>query len=416
MARAILHADLDAFFASVEQLDSPALRGRPVLVGGTGKRAVVAAASYEARAFGCRSAMPTAKALRLCPHAIVVRPRGLRYRELSDQVFEIFESVTPLVEPLSIDEAFLDVTGSLRLLGEPEAIARDIRRRVRETTGLTVSVGVAPNRFLAKLASEMNKPDGLAVITPENAQQTLDPMPVSAIFGVGQAAADKLARLGVRTIGELRRAPPELVESRLGSMGPHIQRLAQGIDDRPVVPDRTAKSVGHEETFGEDLTDREEIRAVLLAQVEHVARRLRKKSRAASGVALKIRFGDFETISRSQALPGLTDSTEEFWRAALELLETWMRTGFRPVRLIGMTAERLGEASEIQPGLFGAEARKKESSLDRASDEIARRFGPDILRRAAAMPKSSRRGPKDPKKSPPRSRPPEGPDMGETDD
>ncbi len=385
-SRAILHADLDAFFASVEQLDNPDLRGRPVLVGGTGKRAVVAAASYEARAFGCHSAMPTAVALRLCPRAIVVRPRGRRYRELSDMVFAIFESVTPLVEPLSIDEAFLDVTGSVRLLGPPDIIAQDIRARVRQTTGLSVSVGVAPNKFLAKLASEINKPDGMAIITPETIQQTLDPMPVTAIFGIGKAAEERLAKLGVHTIKELRGAPAALIESRLGSFGPHAQRLAQGIDDRPVVPDRTAKSVGHEQTFEDDLSDREQIRSILLGQVEHVARRLRTKQRAAGNVTLKIRFGDFETISRSCALDAQTNSTEDLWQASLKLLETWMRVSFRPVRLIGMTAGHLSDASDIQPTLFGAEERTRRTGLDKASDEIARRFGSDSIHRAASLP------------------------------
>ncbi|MCA9272517.1 MAG: DNA polymerase IV [Phycisphaerales bacterium] len=388
MARAILHADLDAFFASVEQLDNPELRGKPVLVGGTGKRAVVAAASYEARAFGCRSAMPTATALRLCPHAVVVKPHGKRYRELSDTVFEIFESVTPLVEPLSIDEAFLDVTGSVRLLGSPEVIARDIRKRVHETTGLTVSVGVAPNKFLAKLASEMDKPDGLTIITPDKIQETLDPLPVSAIFGVGKAAEKKLASLGIRTIADLRHAPEELLVARLGSMGPHIHRLAQGIDDREVHPDHTAKSVGHEQTFGDDLTDRELIRSILLAQVEQVGRRLRHKGRAAGNVTLKIRFGDFETITRSTSLGTQTDSTEELWQASLALLETWMKQSFHPVRLIGMTASQLSGAEDIQPGLFGGDEREKRSRLDQAADEIARRFGGDSIRRAASFSKS----------------------------
>ena len=385
MARAILHADLDAFFASVEQLDNPELRGKPVLVGGTGKRAVVAAASYEARAFGCRSAMPTATALRLCPHAIVVRPHGKRYRELSDKVFAIFESVTPLVEPLSIDEAFLDVTGSVRLLGSPEDIARDIRTRVKESTGLTVSVGVAPNKFLAKLASEMDKPDGLTIIAPDKIQDTLDPLPVSSIFGVGKAAEKKLASLGIRTIADLRRAPVEMLATRLGSMGPHIHNLAQGIDNREVHPDHTAKSVGHEQTFGEDLTDRELIRSILLAQVEQVGRRLRNKGRAAGNVTLKIRFGDFETITRSHALGSQTDSTEDLWQASLALLETWMKQSFRPVRLIGMTAGQLSGAEDIQAPLFGAQEHEKRSKLDQAADEIARRFGNESIRRAASI-------------------------------
>lgn len=385
--RTILHADLDAFFASVEQLDNPELRGKPVLVGGTGKRAVVAAASYEARAFGCHSAMPTATALRLCPHAVVVRPSGKRYRELSNAVFEIFESVTPLVEPLSIDEAFLDVTGSIRLLGEPVGIARDIRRRVKETTGLTVSVGVAPNKFIAKLASEMDKPDGLTVIERGRVHEILDPLPVGAIFGVGKAAQERLASLGIRTIGDLRNAPDELIESRLGSFGPHAKRLASGVDDRAVVPDRTAKSVGHEQTFGDDLTDREQIRSILLAQVEQVARRLRRKQRVARTVTLKIRFGDFETITRAHSLESETNRTEDIWRAAEHIFESWASASFRPVRLIGVTTSQLSGEEDSQLHLFGSAERKRESGIDKATDEIAERFGADFIRRAASMPK-----------------------------
>jgi DNA polymerase-4 len=383
--RSILHADLDAFFASVEQLDNPDLRGKPVLVGGTGKRAVVAAASYEARAFGCHSAMPTAQALRLCPQAIVVHGRGKRYRELSNQVFEIFESVTPLVEPLSVDEAFLDVTGSIRLLGQPIDIAKSIRTRVNLTTGLTISVGVAPNKFLAKLASEINKPDGLAVITPETIHSTLDPMPVTAIFGIGKAAKERFARLGIHTIGQLRQAPDELVSSRLGSFGPHAKRLAAGIDDRPVVPDRTAKSVGHEQTFGDDLTDKDQIRAVLLGQVEQVARRLRNKERAARTITLKLRFGGFETITRSHTLESDTDRTEDIWNAAEHILESWMRTSFRPVRLIGISASQLTGDTDVQLQLFGDANRAKLSGIDKASDEIARRFGSDFIGRAGSL-------------------------------
>lgn len=389
--RAILHADLDAFFASVEQLDNPDLRGKPVLVGGTGKRAVVAAASYEARAFGCHSAMPTATALRLCPQAIVVKPHGKRYRELSNAVFEIFESVTPLVEPLSIDEAFLDVTGSVRLLGDPVSIARDIRKRVKATTGLTVSVGVAPNKFVAKLASEMDKPDGLTVIEPDRVHEVLDPLPVGAIFGVGKAAQDRLAKLGIRTIGDLRKAPDELIEARLGSFGPHAKRLASGIDNRDVVPDRTAKSVGHEQTFGIDLTDRDQIRSILLAQVEQVARRLRRKQRIARTVTLKIRFGDFETITRAQTLETETNRTEDIWLAAEHVFESWAKSSFRPVRLIGVTASQLSGEEDAQLHLFGSSERKRDSGVDKATDQIAERFGPDVIRRAASMPKRKHR-------------------------
>ncbi len=391
--RVILHVDMDAFFASVVQLDQPELRGKPVLVGGSGKRGVVAAASYEARVFGCRSAQPTAVALRLCPQAIIARPGPGRIREQSERAFAVFERVTPLVQPLSIDEAFLDVTGSVRLLGEPRAIAERIRREVFESTGgLTCSVGVAPNKFLAKIASDMDKPDGLVVIEPERAHDVLDPMPVTAIHGIGPAGEASLARLGVRTIGALRALPPGVVRDRLGTFGERVHRLAQGLDDRPVRPDREAKSIGHERTFGEDLSDPDEVRGVLCAQAEDVARRLRKHGRLARTVTIKVRYGNFETITRQRAIDAEherpTDGTDAIWAAARALFETWARQ-FRPVRLIGVSVSGLSEAgsTETQMGLFAPpEATdERQRALDRAADAIAEKFGKNAVRRARSM-------------------------------
>ncbi|HED53591.1 MAG TPA: DNA polymerase IV [Phycisphaerales bacterium] len=383
--RSILHADMDAFFASVEQLDHPELRGRPVLVGGAGRRAVVAAASYEARAFGCCSAMPTAVARRLCPDAVVVKPRGERYREVSRAVFEIFESVTPIIEPLSIDEAFLDVTGSIRLLGEPIEIARSIKRRVREETGLCVSVGVAPNKFLAKLASDMDKPDGLTVIERSRVDEILGPMPVSAIFGVGESAQRRLQRLGVRTIAQLRAMPEAVLMNTFGSFGSKILMLSKGIDDRPVVRRQGAKSVGHEQTFEEDIEDRDALRAILLGQTERVAMRLRQKELEARTVTLKVRFGDFETITRSETLDQPTHATEAIWNAVLGLFNSWASHSFRPVRLIGISASQLASPGGAQPSLFQPEEERTERSLDLASDAITSAFGPGAIRRAASL-------------------------------
>ncbi len=386
----ILHVDMDAFFASVEQLDHPELRGKPVLVGGTGPRGVVAAASYEARVFGCRSAMPTAVARRLCPHAIVVKGSFHRYKQLSAQVFEILESFSPLVQPISIDEAFVDATGSAALFGDGRAIGARIRERVRTETGLTCSVGVAPNKYLAKLASDLDKPDGLVVLEPETFQRVLDPLPVSRVWGVGPAAERSLARLGVRTIGDLRAVPASTLQDRFGDFGDHLWRLARGIDDRPVRTDRDARTISHEQTFAQNLADPDEVRAVLSAQAEQVARRLRRAGRFARTVTVKIRFGSFETVTRSRTLEDATDRTDLIARAARALFDGWAES-FRPVRLIGAGVSQLSE-SPGQGSLFEREADVQRRSLDAATDAIAERFGKDAVRRAVSMRAPARHG------------------------
>ena len=376
---------MDAFYASVEQLDHPRLRGLPVLVGHDGPRGVVAAASYESRAFGCRSAQPIGMAKRLCPQAVIVRPRFERYREVSDQVFEIFNQFTPLIEPLSIDEAFLDVTGSRRLLGEPEEIARQLKQRVHATTGLTASVGVATNKFLAKLASDMDKPDGLTVVRPDEIDLVLSPLPIGRIWGIGPKTAQKLQGLGVKTIGDLCRTPVEVLERRVGADAERYRRLAFGQDDRPVVPDHEAKSIGQEQTFGQDLADREEVASVLLEEVEQVGRRLRKHNLVAATVTVKIRFGDFRTVTRRCTLPQPTDATALLWQAAREQFERWASDGaFQPVRLIGMSAGGLSGGSQVQLDLFPDPKAGKQRVLDRVLDRITARFGREAIRRAAS--------------------------------
>lgn len=381
---------MDAFFASVEQRDDPSLRGKPVLVGGAGPRGVVAAASYEARVFGCRSAMPTAIALRLCPGAIVVKGRGHAYREASDQVMTILESYSPLVQPLSIDEAFVDVTGSVRLFGEPDSIAREIKARVAATTRLTCSVGVGPSKFVAKVASDMDKPDGLVVVSADRVRDVLWPLPATIIPGLGPASEARLRRLGVRTVGELAAIDPERLRDAFGSYGERLHGLANGDDDRPVTPDRDAKSIGHERTFGEDLRDPEHVRPALLAQVEDVARRLRRHGLRARTVTLKIRYGDFETITRARTLERATDSTDAIWSAAQDILNAWIANeGFKPVRLIGVTGSNFGD--EAQLGLFTAEDdHARRTQVDRATDAIVDRFGKGAIRRAAAKPRERR--------------------------
>jgi DNA polymerase IV len=380
-ARAILHVDMDAFFASVEQLDDPSLRGRPVLVGHDGPRGVVAAASYEARVFGCHSAQPMAIAKRLCPHAAIVPGHFSRYREESDKVFRVFHEFTPLVEPLSIDEAFLDVTGSVRLLGPPEKIASDLKARVTAQTRLTASVGVAPNKFLAKLASDLHKPDGLTVVPPQDVDALLAPMPVGRIYGIGPKTAARLEGLGIRTIGDLRKVDPEVLERRIGTDAGHYRRLAFGLDDRPVVPDHDAKSIGQEETFGTDLPDPADVREVMLEQAEQVAARLRRHGLRSVTVTVKIRFGDFQTITRRTTLPQATDSTSEIWEAARLLFDQWAQTHYRPVRLIGVSAGGLCRP-DGQLDLFADPQAERQRRLDAAVDSINRRFGKGVIHRS----------------------------------
>ena len=372
--RTILHVDMDAFFASVEQRDRPELRGRPVLVGGSRTRGVVSTASYEARVFGCRSAMPVSQALRLCPHAVVVKGSFAKYREASSIAFGIFERFTPLVQSVSIDEAFLDVTGSERLFGDGPAIAREIRRLVlAETRGLTCSVGVAPNKFLAKLASDLHKPDGLTIVTRANLDATLAPLSVGRIWGVGPRAVAKLEGLNVKTIGDLRQMDEAFFDRLFGEWGPRVHQLIRGLDDRPVTPDRVAKSIGQEQTFGENLSDPDALRDVLLEHVEEVAMRLRRKGRLAQTVTLKIRYGEWRTITRSRTLDAPTDVTQVLWQASLAIFDEWARTSLGPLRLLGMQASHLTDEGQLP--LFGHERNERLQRLDRAVDRINTKYG-----------------------------------------
>ena len=389
----IIHVDMDAFYASVEERDRPGLVGKPVVVGGTPEgRGVVAAANYVARQYGVHSAMPTARALKLCPRAIVLPVRMDHYAAISRQIAAIFHRYTPLVEPLSLDEAFLDVAGSEALFGTAVDIARRIKQEIRGEVQLIASVGVAPNKFLAKIASDLEKPDGLVVVQPERVLAFLDPLPISRLWGVGKIAAGALEELSIRTIGQLRQLEVKTLTSRFGKNGAHLWGLAHGIDDRPVVPDREAKSISHETTFPSDIDDVDALRAWLLELTEHVARRLRRHALRGRTVNLKVRFSDFRTITRSQTLPESTDCTETLWHAGAELLSR-LPTGHLPVRLLGLGVSGIEPAEAGQRLLFEDPSVLKQSDLDAAADRILERFGSTALRRAACLQHKARHTP-----------------------
>jgi DNA polymerase IV len=373
---------MDAFYASVEQLDNPSLAGKPVIVGGDPrKRGVVCAASYEARKFGVHSAMPTSRAIRLCPDAIVLPVRMERYAELSERIHAVFQQFTPQIEPVSLDEAFLDVTGSLRLFGSAEKIGRAIKDQIREQLGLVASVGIAANKFLAKLASDLDKPDGFVVITEENKQQMLDPLPVWRIWGVGKATEKALKSKGITTIGRLRESPPQILRGIFGDQTADVLRLAQGIDDRRVESGREAKSISSERTFATDIDDKDVLLDVLLHQVEDVAQRLRLNDLAAKTITLKLRYEDFRTMTRSSTFDQPTNVTKTLWQKAQGALLQWHRKSAGPLRLLGFGVSGLQKAGSGQQELFPEPETEKQRRLDEAFDKIRDKFGRDALGR-----------------------------------
>ena len=381
----ILHVDMDAFFASVEQRDRPELAGKAVIVGGNpAGRGVVSAANYEARKFGVHSAMPAATAGRKCPHAVFLPPRIGYYAQVSREIRDVFLQFTPLVEPLSLDEAFLNVSGSVGLFGSPVEIGRKIKEKIHQQTKLVASVGVAPNKFLAKVASDLEKPDGFVVVSADKVQEFLDPLPVSRLWGVGRVSNQALERLNIRTIGQLRRLPQEVLGDCFGNFGEHLWQLAHGIDDRPVVPDREAKSISHETTFEIDVRDRSVLRARLMALTEQVARRVREHDFRARTVQLKVRFADFHTITRSHTFTEPTNLTNQFWNAISRMFETDVPTD-RPIRLLGMGASSFDTSGNTQQRLFDADERRRLSRLDNATDQIAARFGKASIGRATKL-------------------------------
>ena len=382
----ILHIDMDAFYASVEQRDDPSLVGKPVIVGGSAEgRGVVAASSYEARKFGIYSAMSAFRARQLCPNAVFIRPRIDHYAAVSQQLHQIFEEFTPLIEPLSLDEAFLDVTGSESLMGPASQIGQQIKTLVRERLQLNASVGVAPNKFVAKIASDLEKPNAFVVVLPDQVQAFLDPLPVGRIWGVGKMTAQVFKRFAISTIGQLRQLSKATLIELFGNSGEHYWRLSHGIDDSPVVPDREAKSISNETTFAEDISDVEMLKAWLVTLVELVGRRLRNHNRTSRTIELKIRFSDFKSLTRSLTLGNPTNITSELLEAGKELLCNRLPTNHLPVRLIGIGVSNLDQTRMMQLQLFDESEREQQRSLDKVADEIARKFGKHALHRAAGI-------------------------------
>ena len=381
MGRAILHVDMDAFYASIEQHDRPELAGKPLVVGGTGGRGVVAAASYEVRRFGVRSAMPMRTALRLCPHALCVPPRMDRYREVSGQVFAIFREFTPEVEGLSLDEAYLDVTASQALKGDPVSIARQIKGRIRSVTGLTASVGVAPNKLVAKIASDLEKPDGLTVVTDARLREVLDPLSVRRLPGLGRKTGERVEAAGLRTLGELRQAPDAVLWPIFGRYTQRMRERAAGVDDRSVEPEQEDKSLSAEDTFATDLADPVRLQRELSRLADRSAERLRARHLIAGRVGVKIRRADFTTCTRQRAVTPPTQDTAVIARVAAELLGRWL--GAHPgakLRLLGVVLSGLSPAAQI--GLFEGAGR---SGLDATLDAARARFGSRALRRGSSI-------------------------------
>jgi DNA polymerase-4 len=386
--KTILHLDMDAFYASVEQLDDPTLRGLPVIVGGHRMRGVVCACSYEARNFGVHSAMPMSRAVRLCPEAIVRPVRMSRYQGVSRQVFAVFGRYTDLVEPLSVDEAFLDVTGSRRLFGSGWDIAEKIRYDVRQEIGLAVSAGIAHNKFLAKLASEQAKPDGIYQV-PEQVDAFLLPLPLKRLWGVGPVMLRQLHSLGLQTVGDLRNMHRSVLEKRFGQAGGHLYRLARGEDSRCVEPERSIKSIGHEDTFEYDIRDTDTLQVVLLDLIERVAPRLRRKNVIGTTLTLKVKYSDFTTVTRSKTVAAGIRHADEMYKLARTLLDK-TEAGRKPVRLLGISLSNLTAAGGGQGLLFEQEKRQEMTDLEEAMDRLRELYGEKGICRATLLARRQR--------------------------
>ena len=385
VTRAVIHVDMDAFYASVEQRDRPELRGTPVIVGADPKgRGVVSAASYEARPFGVQSAMPISRAARLCPHAVFLPVDMPKYVAASEQIMAVLAAFSPLVEPISVDEAFLDVTGTERLFGTSADVAAAIKTRIRAELGLVASAGVATNKFVAKVASDLRKPDALVVVAPGHEADFLAPLPIRRLWGVGPRAAEALQSLGIETIGQLAAMPVAALEGRFGDVGRHLHELAHGRDERPVEPSTPPKSIGAEMTFGADHRDVPRLRRVLRTQAERVARELRAQRYVAERLTLKLRFADFRTLTRSRTEDPTADGLE-LYRRGVSLLERIELV--QPVRLIGLSASALRPGGQGQLSLLRPAAVRREA-LARAIDHVTSRFGLDSIRPASLLEES----------------------------
>ncbi len=388
MARKILHIDMDAFYAAVEQHDNPAYRGKPVIVGGDpSSRGVVSTCSYEARKFGVHSAMPLKEAFRRCPHGIFTPVRGRRYAEISREIMKIMNQYTPLVEPLSLDEAFLDITGCEILFGPAEKIGREIVDRIGTELGLSASAGLAPNKFLAKLASDLKKPGGFVIISEDNVAQVLEDLPVGKIWGVGPKTETQLIAMGIRTIGMLRRVNPDLLVKKFGESGQQLFQLAYGLDDRMVITDADTKSVGHEITFQNDSDDQEFLAGVLLWLTEQVARRLRRCNLRGRVITVKIRDHNFKTLTKRVTLTEPTDFEEEIYQEAFRLAGE-AQWGSRKVRLIGVSVSGFDNRQSLQLGLFNEPVATKDISLEKlhqAMDRLRDRFGEEIVTKGTVL-------------------------------
>ncbi|WP_282432778.1 DNA polymerase IV [Desulfosporosinus sp. FKB] len=381
--RKLIHVDMDAFYASVEQRDDPTLLGKPVVVGGKpNSRSVVSTASYEARKFGIHSAMPMAEAYRRCPQAIFLPVNMPNYKKVSLQIREIFLTYTPLVEPLSVDEAFLDVTGSTSLFGSVDSIALQIKQRIKEELGLTASVGIAWNKFLAKLASDLQKPDGFVFVQPDKIQEFLDPLSIERLWGVGQRTSEQLHKLNIKTIKDLRYLELGYLIQQFGVLGNQLHQLARGIDERPVEPERAIKSIGRETTFSVDVTDTDALETTLLELAVDVGRRLRKEGLKGKTVTLKLRYDDFKTVSRSQTLDQATDLDEKIFQEARILLRNVSLKS--SIRLLGVTINNLSSKCENQLSLF-SESDEKLETLAKVIDAVNQKFGEKGIKRARLL-------------------------------
>lgn len=375
---------MDAFYASVEQLDNPKIMKLPVIVGGDPKsRSVVSAASYQAREYGVHSAMPMATAIRLCPDAVILPVRMERYAQISRQIREIFARYTSLIEPISLDEAFLDVTGSMKIWKTSTKIATLIKQQIKEEIGLTASVGIAPNKFLAKLASDLQKPDGFVVITERNIRRILDPLPVRKIWGIGKVTAEKLNKYAIMTIAQLRQYPQKQLQELVGNSAVTLTDLANGIDNREVKPSEKPKSISAEKTFSENISNKDTLLAVLLGQSEEVSMRLRMNGLKAKTVTLKLRNASFETVTRSRTLDEPTDITELLWQTGKTIFHEWhQRFGkTNSLRLIGFSLSGLIADSSVQLKLFEPQNRTKQHKVDQTTDKIKAKYGKNAIKR-----------------------------------